>query len=89
MTIKSLRPDLVLVALPPVAERQLPSGLILPANSDQVPQAGIVQQTGEHVTDVTVGDRVVFGRTVGQEVDIEGWPHLLLRETDIDGVLER
>jgi co-chaperonin GroES (HSP10) len=89
MTIKSLRPDLVLVALPPVADKQLASGLILPANSDQVPQAGLVRQVGEKVTDVTPGDRVVFARTVGQEVDIDGWPHLLLRETDIDGVLER
>jgi co-chaperonin GroES (HSP10) len=88
MTIKSLRPDLVLVALPPIAERQLASGIIV-LHRDHVPQAGIVQQTGADVTDVAVGDRVVFGRTVGQEVDVEGWPHLLLRETDIDGVLER
>jgi chaperonin GroES len=89
MTIKSLRPDLVLVALPPVRDALRPSGIILPANPDQVPQAGFVRQVGEQVVDVKAGDRVVFARTVGQEVDIDGWPHLLLRESDIDGVLER
>ena len=84
-----LRPDLVLVALPPITtERQVGSLFIV----DVVPGpaiAGIVRQVGDRVTDLAVGDRVLFGPDVGEFLDVNAWPHLLIREGDIDAVIER
>ena len=39
--------------------------------------------------DVKAGDRVLFGKYAGTEVKIEGEEHLILREDDILGVLEK
>lgn len=83
----TLRPDLVLVALPPKAERE---GLIALVE-DYTPPAttGIVRQVGAAVEDVTPGDVVVFGSNVGQEVEVADWPHLLIRAQDLDAVVPR
>ena len=39
--------------------------------------------------DVKAGDRVLFGKYSGTEVKIEGEEHLILREDDILGVIEK
>lgn len=39
--------------------------------------------------DVKVGDRVLFGKYSGTEVKIEGEEHLIMREDDILGVIEK
>ena len=39
--------------------------------------------------DVKVGDRVLFGKWSGTEVRIEGEDRLILKESDILGVIER
>lgn len=82
-----IRPDLVLVALPPREERRTDAGVIVQPD-DRPAQAGIVRQVGAAVRDVAVGDRVIFSTLVGLEMEIARWPHLLLREQDIDAVLE-
>jgi len=47
-----------------------------------------VLQTGAAVTDVAPRDHVLFGADVGEEVRVHDWPCLLLRDTDIDAILE-
>jgi chaperonin GroES len=39
--------------------------------------------------DVAVGDRVLFGKYSGTEVTLNGEEHLILREDDILGVVEK
>ena len=85
----TLRPDLVLVALPPITTTRQVGTLVI---VDVVPGpaiAGKVRQIGHRVRDVVVGDIVVFGSEVGEWIEIDRWPHLLLRETDIEAVLEK
>jgi chaperonin GroES len=41
------------------------------------------------VLDVKVGDRILFGKYSGTEVKIEGEEHLIMREDDILGVIEK
>ena len=39
--------------------------------------------------DVKAGDRVLFGKYAGTEVKIDGEEHLIMREDDILGVIEK
>jgi chaperonin GroES len=38
--------------------------------------------------DVQVGDRVLFGKFAGSEINIDGEPHIIMREEEILGVIE-
>jgi co-chaperonin GroES (HSP10) len=84
----TIRPDLVLVALPPREETITPAGVVLLAPPmDYAPTIGLVRQVGAHVRDVTVGAKVVFSALVGLELELGGWPHLLVRHDDLDAVI--
>jgi co-chaperonin GroES (HSP10) len=83
-----LRPDLVLVALPPRTERVRASGLVTLDASDRADMLGKVRLVGAAVREVCAGQFVVFGRLAGQPVDVDGHPHLLIREADLDAVVE-
>ncbi len=41
-----------------------------------------------HPLDVKKGDRVLFSKYAGSEVNIEGEEHLIIREDDVLGVIE-
>ncbi len=52
------------------------------------PLSGVVQSLGPAVSDqFMVGDRVMFGRYAGTEVDLDGGTVLVLLESDIIGIL--
>jgi chaperonin GroES len=42
-----------------------------------------------HPPEVKAGDRVLFGKYAGTEVKIDGIEHLIMREEDILGVIEK
>ncbi len=42
-----------------------------------------------HALDVKAGDRILFGKYSGTEVKIDGEEHLIMREEDILGVIEK
>jgi len=42
-----------------------------------------------HPLDVKAGDRVLFGKYAGTEVKIDGEEHLIMREDDVLGVIEK
>ena len=72
-------------------------GLYIPDSAKEKPQEGEVVAVGKGKRledgklvplDVTVGDRILFGKYSGSEVKLEGEEHLILREDDILGVLE-
>ena len=73
-------------------------GIIIPDTAKEKPQQGKVIAAGKgkvgdngKVTplDVKVGDTVLFGKYSGSEIKIDGEEHLIMREEDILGVVER
>lgn len=94
MAVKPLE-DRVLVK-PIEKETMTESGLYLPESSKEKPIQGQVVATGPgklldngNRADLSVkkGDRVVYGKYAGTEVEIKGDKHLILRETELLGVI--
>ncbi len=95
MAIKPLE-DRVLVK-PLEAETKTESGLYLPETAKERPMKGRIVATGpgkrlengkRAQPTVKVGDTVVFGKYAGTEVEIKGDKHLILKETELLGVIE-
>ena len=95
MNLKPLH-DRVLVK-PLEAEEQTAGGIIIPDTAKEKPQEGKVIAVGKgKVTDngkiqsldVKKGDRILFSKYSGTEVNIEGNEHLIIREDDVLGVCE-
>ena len=72
-------------------------GIIIPDTAKEKPQQGEViavgpgarNEKGEIVAlDVKAGDRVLFGKWSGTEVKIDGEEYLIMKESDIMGILE-
>jgi chaperonin GroES len=72
-------------------------GIIIPDTAKEKPQEGEViavgpgarDESGKIVTlDVKTGDRVLFGKWSGTEVKIDGEELLIMKESDIMGVIE-
>jgi chaperonin GroES len=74
-----------------------PGGIIIPDTAKEKPQEGEViavgpgarDETGRmQPLDVRVGDRILFGKWSGAEVRIAGEEYLIMKESDILGVLD-
>jgi chaperonin GroES len=72
-------------------------GIIIPDTAKEKPQQGRVVATGpgkvgddgkRQVLDVKAGDRILFGKYSGSEVELDSEEHLIMREEDILAVLE-
>jgi len=79
------------------AEEKTAGGIIIPDTAKEKPQEGEVVAVGagafgddnERIAlDVKVGDRVLFGKWSGTEVTVDGEELLIMKESDIMGVLE-
>jgi chaperonin GroES len=79
-------------------EEKTKGGIIIPDSAKEKPIEGEViavgngkvQEDGKvRPLDIKAGDRVLFGKYAGTEVKIEGEEHLILREDDILGVIEK
>ena len=86
-----------IVVEPHSAEQKTAGGIILPDTAQEKPQEGKVVAVGTgyrdghgHVTklDVKKGDRVLYGKWSGTEIKVDGKDMLILRESDVLGVLE-
>jgi len=78
------------------AEEKSTGGIIIPDTAKEKPQQGEViavgpggrDEAGKLIPiDVQVGDRVLFGKWSGTEVKIDGDEYLIMKESDIMGVL--
>ena len=78
------------------AEEKSTGGIIIPDTAKEKPQQGEViavgpggrDEAGKLIPiDVQVGDRVLFGKWSGTEVKIDGDEYLIMKESDIVGVL--
>jgi len=80
------------------AEERTTGGIIIPDTAKEKPQEGEVvaagpgakNEKGELIPlDVKAGDRVLFGKWSGTEVKIEGEDLLIMKESDILGILDK
>jgi chaperonin GroES len=80
------------------AEEKTAGGIIIPDTAKEKPQEGEVIAVGPGarddsgklvVLDVKAGDRVLFGKWSGSEVRIDGEDLLIMKESDIMGVVEK
>ena len=78
-------------------ESKTKGGIIIPDTAKEKPQEGRVVAVGTgkvlengstRALDVGKGDRVLFSKYSGSEVQIDGEEHLIIREDDILAVLE-
>ena len=78
------------------AEEKTTGGIIIPDTAKEKPQEGRVvaigpggrDENGNLIPiDVKVGDRILFGKWSGTEVKIDGVEYLIMKESDIMGVL--
>ena len=78
-------------------EAKTKGGIIIPDSAKEKPQEGEVLSIGPGARDdngkiqpldVKVGDRILFGKWSGTEVKLDGEDLLIMKESDILGVLE-
>jgi len=79
-------------------EEKTSGGIIIPDTAKEKPQEGRVVAVGPgNMADegkrtplgVKEGDRVLFGKYAGTEINIDGVEHLIMREDDILGIVEK
>ncbi len=84
------------VVKPEPAEEQTASGLYIPDTAKEKPQRGTVVAVGpgrvENGTKIEMtvkeGDKVLYGKYAGTEIVLDGEEYLIMRESDILGILE-
>ena len=78
-------------------EEKSAGGIIIPDTAKEKPMEGEVVAAGPgtrgedgklHPLDVKAGDRVLFGKWSGTEVKMDGEELLIMKESDIMGILE-
>jgi chaperonin GroES len=96
MKIRPLQDRLILKRVE--EEEKTKGGIIIPDSAKEKPQEGKITAVGPgKVTDdgkkipmdVKKGDRVLFSKYAGTEIKIDGEDHLIMREDDILGVIEK
>ena len=79
------------------AEEKTAGGIIIPDTAKEKPQEGEVTAVGSGTLndrgelrplDVKAGDRILFGKWSGTEVKLDGEELLIMKESDIMGILE-
>jgi chaperonin GroES len=96
MNIRPLNDRVLVVG---VEEKEKTSGgIIIPETAKEKPQEGKViavghgkwDDNGKRIPlDVKKGDRVLFGKYAANEIKIDGVEHLIMREDDILGIIEK
>jgi chaperonin GroES len=80
------------------AEEKSAGGIIIPDTAQEKPQQGEViavgpggrDESGKLIPiDLKVGDRVLFGKWSGTEVKLEGEELLIMKESDVMGVIAK
>ena len=79
-------------------EAKTSGGIIIPDTAKEKPQEGEVVAVGPgargedgtlHPLDVKAGDRVLFGKWSGTEIKLDGEELIIMKESDIMGVLDK
>jgi chaperonin GroES len=72
------------IIIPDSAKEKPIEGEVIAVGSGKVNEDGSVRKL-----EVKVGDRVLFGKYSGTEVKLDGEEHLIMREDDLLGILEK
>ncbi|MCF6325677.1 MAG: co-chaperone GroES [Devosiaceae bacterium] len=79
------------------SEEKTAGGIIIPDTVKEKPSEGVIvsvgpgarDESGKYIpSDVKTGDRVLFGKWSGTEIKIDGDDLLIMKESDIMGVIE-
>ena len=96
MKIRPLQDRLIVKRV--AEENKTKGGIIIPDSAKEKPIEGEVIAVGngkfhddgkQRPLDVKKGDRVLFGKYAGNEIKIDGVEHLILREDEILGIVEK
>ena len=96
MTLRPLH-DLVVIRRV-AAEQKTVGGIFIPDTAQEKPVEGEVVAAGPgarsedgkvHPLDVEVGDRVLFGKWSGTEIKLDGEELIIIKESDLMGVVEK
>ena len=80
------------------SEEKSAGGIIIPDTAKEKPSEGVIEAVGPGARDesgklvpidVKVGDRILFGKWSGTEVKIDGEDLLVMKESDIMGVVDQ
>lgn len=80
------------------AEEKTVSGIIIPDTAKEKPMEGEVMAVGSGIRnesgsitplDVKAGDRVLFGKWSGTEIRVDGQDYLVMKESDIMGIIQK
>lgn len=76
---------------PMLAESKTASGIIIPDNAKEAPVKGTIMAigTGEKGDKMVlkIGDNVLYGKYAGSDLDFEGKPYKIMRETDVFAII--
>ena len=73
------------------------NGIVIPDSAKEKPQEGEVMAIGKGkrlddgqvvALDVKAGDRILFGKYSGNEIQLDGTEYIIMREDDVLGVLD-
>jgi len=79
-------------------EEKTKGGIIIPDTAKEKPVEGEIVAVGTgkvlddrkvRPLDVKAGDRILFGKYAGNEITVDGVEHLILREDEVLGILEK
>ena len=96
MKIRPLQDRVIVKRL--AEEEKTKGGIFIPDTAKEKPQQGKVVAVGKGKVaddgkliklDVKAGDRILFSKYAGTEVKIEDEDHLIMREDDILGIIEK
>ena len=80
------------------SEEKSAGGIIIPDTAKEKPSEGVIEAVGPGARDdsgkivppdVKAGDRILFGKWSGTEVKLDGQDLLIMKESDIMGVIEK
>jgi chaperonin GroES len=94
----SLKPLGNRLVIDPIEQEEITAGgIVLPETAKEKPQQGLIvaagpgdrDEDGKRISmEVKVGDKVLFAKYAGTELKLDGKKLLILRETDILGIVE-
>lgn len=97
-TKTTIRPlDDRIIIKPDTADDKTSSGIYLPEGAKEKPMTGKVVALGpgkladdgsRTAPSIKKGDTVVYGKYAGTEIDIDGTEHMIIRESELLGVIE-
>lgn len=79
------------------SEQKTAAGIIIPDTAQEKPQEGVIVAVGTGIRGedgkitplaVSVNDRILFGKWSGTEIKLNGKDYLIMKESDILGIVE-